>query len=77
MGRKKREEVELKPFCYYCDKEFKNENILFKHLKSRHLACKDCHRKFSTAKALADHSLMRHQMSLDKVHNAKKGRDST
>ena len=26
MGRKKREEVELKPFCYYCDKEFKNEN---------------------------------------------------
>ena len=28
MGRKKRGVNVLKPFCYYCDKEFENANIL-------------------------------------------------
>ena len=28
MGRKKRGVNVLKPFCYYCEKEFENVNIL-------------------------------------------------
>ena len=28
MGRKKRDLSYLKPFCYYCDKEFNNEIVL-------------------------------------------------
>ena len=76
MGKKKRDDVELKPFCYYCDKEFKNETILQKHMKNRHFSCQLCRRKFSTAKGLVNHSIQRHRKMLNKVHNAKKGRDS-
>ena len=31
MGKKKRGITVLKPFCYYCDKEFENANILLQH----------------------------------------------
>ena len=66
----------MKPFCYYCDKEFKNEAILLKHLKNRHFGCRDCRKKFSTAQSLQNHLLTRHRKTLDKVYNAKKGRES-
>ena len=76
MGRKKRETIELKPFCYYCDKEFESATILLKHQKNRHFACKECRKKFSTASSLVTHAMQKHRMSVSKVYNAKKGRDS-
>ena len=38
MGRKKRILNVLKPFCFYCDKEFENTNMLLQHQKKRHFA---------------------------------------
>ena len=75
MGRKKREEIKLKPFCYYCDKEFDSANILLKHQKNRHFSCKDCRKKFSTANSLVTHAMQKHRNTVKKVYNAKKGRD--
>ena len=76
MGRKKGHIVTLKPFCYYCDKEFNNELILHQHQKARHFNCVKCRKRFSTAPALDTHELQVHRASLKRVPNAKAGRDS-
>lgn len=76
MGRKKRLAVVLKPFCYYCDKEFNNEIILHQHQKARHFNCKICRKRFSTAPALDTHVLQTHKEKLTRVPNAKAERDS-
>ena len=76
MGRKKGHIVTLKPFCYYCDKEFNNELILHQHQKARHFNCVKCRKRFSTAPALDTHELQVHRTSLKRVPNAKAGRDT-
>ena len=76
MGRKKGHIVTLKPFCYYCDKEFNNELILHQHQKARHFNCVKCRKRFSTAPALDTHELQVHRASLKRVPNAKAGRDT-
>jgi hypothetical protein len=75
MGRKKRLVVALKPFCYYCDKEFNNEIILHQHQKARHFNCRQCRKRFSTAPALDTHMLQVHKEKLSRVPNAKATRD--
>ena len=75
MGRKKRTVVALKPFCFYCDKEFNNEIILHQHQKARHFNCRQCRKRFSTAPALDTHMLQVHKEKLSRVPNAKAGRD--
>lgn len=76
MGRKSRHLVVLKPFCYYCDKEFNNEIILHQHQKARHFNCQECKKRFSTAPALDTHMVQVHKIKLQRVPNAKSGRDS-
>ncbi len=76
MGRKKGHIVTLKPFCYYCDKEFNNELILHQHQKARHFNCVKCRKRFSTAPALDTHQIQVHRQNLKRVPNAKAGRDS-
>ena len=76
MGRKKGHIVSLKPFCYYCDKEFNNELILHQHQKARHFNCVTCRKRFSTAPALDTHVLQVHKNKLQRVPNAKAGRDT-
>jgi len=76
MGRKKSHIVTLKPFCYYCDKEFNNELILHQHQKARHFNCVKCRKRFSTAPALDTHEAQVHRTNLKRVPNAKAGRDS-
>ena len=76
MGRKRRHLVTLKPFCYYCDKEFNNEIILHQHQKARHFNCVACRKRFSTAPALGTHIIQVHKDKIQRVPNAKAGRDS-
>ena len=74
MGRKKGHIVTLKPFCYYCDKEFNNELILHQHQKARHFNCVKCRKRFSTAPALDTHQIQVHRQNLKRVPNAKAGK---
>lgn len=76
MGRKKKFIVELKPFCFYCDKEFNNEVILHQHQKAKHFSCKECKKRFSTAPALETHMLQVHRHKIHRVPNSKTGRDT-
>lgn len=73
---KKKKKKPLKPFCWYCDQIFKDESVLVQHQKAKHFKCMVCNKKLSTVIALAEHSLQMHQVTMNKVPNAIKGRDS-
>ena len=76
MGRKKRDLSYVKPFCYYCDKEFNNEIVLHQHQKSKHFTCPICYKKFPTTSNLVTHMTRTHGTTITKVPNAIEGRDS-
>jgi len=76
MGRKKRKGVELKPFCYYCDREFDDEKVLIQHQKAKHFKCHECNRKLDTATGLVVHMLQVHKETINKVPNCHPGRDN-
>ena len=77
MGRKNKHKIKfLKPFCYYCDRDFDDEFVLHQHQKARHFSCHACHKKFSTAASMATHVLQVHKEQVLKVPNAKSGRDA-
>lgn len=67
MGRKNRNTAKvLKPFCYYCDRNFDDEFILHQHQKARHFTCHVCHKKFTTAASMATHVLQVHKEQITK-----------
>ena len=55
MGRKKRKFV--KPWCWYCNREFEDEAVLIQHQKARHFKCHVCHKKLFTGPGLAIHMM--------------------
>ncbi|KMZ86956.1 zinc finger protein, putative [Plasmodium vivax] len=71
MGRKKRKiNIELKPFCYYCDREFDDEKVLIQHQKAKHFKCLQCNRKLDVASGLVIHMMQVHKSNLKTVPNA-------
>lgn len=75
MGRKKRKQ--LKPWCWYCNREFDDEKILIQHQKAKHFKCPFCHRKLFTGPGLSIHCNQVHKEKLDKIPNALPNRTST
>lgn len=85
MGRKKAgEKVNVqaaRPFCFYCDRTFEDENILLQHQRAKHFRCLECdidaiRGKCESVQGLLVHTLKVHSKSLAKVPNAKPGRDN-
>ncbi|KAL6063300.1 SUPPRESSOR OF FRI 4 isoform X2 [Balamuthia mandrillaris] len=74
MGRKKKKVQ--KPQCWYCERVFEDEKILIQHQKAKHFKCHVCHKKLGTAGGLVIHVAQVHKETIDKVPNAKPGRDS-
>ncbi|XP_003384499.2 PREDICTED: BUB3-interacting and GLEBS motif-containing protein ZNF207-like [Amphimedon queenslandica] len=68
MGRKKRKN--LKPWCWYCNREFDDEKVLIGHQKAKHFKCHICHKKLYTAPGLAIHCSQVHKETITKVPNA-------
>lgn len=67
--------MQLKPFCYFCNREFDDEKVLIQHQKAKHFKCGECHRKLETANGLAVHMQQVHRMTQRRVPNAMEGRD--
>ena len=76
MGRKKRDLSHVKPFCYFCEKIFPNENVLHEHQKSHHYRCHICFKKFPTTQNYVSHMNKMHGVQVTKIPNAIEGRDS-
>jgi len=83
MGRKKvgivnqaQEAVELKPFCYYCDREFDTVKTLITHQRTKHFNCAECGLKFDTVTGLRVHMLNAYKKTMKEVPNAMAGREN-
>lgn len=84
MGRKKdlhgtshtAQSFELKPFCYYCDKEFDTVKVLIQHQRTKHLACSECGSKFDTVTGLRVHMLNAYKKTIKEVTGAIPGRSN-
>lgn len=74
MGRKKKKPV--KPWCWYCNREFDDDKVLIYHQKAKHFKCHICHKKLYTAPGLAIHCSQVHKETVSKVPNAVSGRDN-
>ncbi|KAL5253198.1 hypothetical protein ACHWQZ_G013097 [Mnemiopsis leidyi] len=68
MGRKKKKP--LKPWCWYCNREFEDEKILVQHQKARHFKCHVCHKKLYTAPGLVIHCMQVHKETVNSVPNS-------
>ncbi|KAM3186158.1 hypothetical protein ACTXT7_004894 [Hymenolepis weldensis] len=74
MGRKKRKQI--KPWCWYCNRDFEDEKILIHHQKAKHFKCPFCHRKLFTGPGLSIHCNAVHKEKIDKIPNALPHRSS-
>lgn len=74
MGRKKKKT--MKPWCWYCNREFEDEKILLQHQKAKHFKCHICHKKLFTGPGLQIHCMQVHKENIEKVPNSIKGRDN-
>ncbi|XP_043096921.1 BUB3-interacting and GLEBS motif-containing protein ZNF207b isoform X1 [Puntigrus tetrazona] len=72
MGRKKKKQ--MKPWCWYCNRDFDDEKILIQHQKAKHFKCHICHKKLYTGPGLAIHCMQVHKETIDAVPNAIPGR---
>ncbi|KRX91147.1 Zinc finger protein [Trichinella pseudospiralis] len=80
MGRKKKKI--LKPWCWYCNREFEDDKVLIQHQKAKHFKCHKCHKKLYTGPGLAIHCLQRvtlkvHKETIDRIPNSLLNRSST
>ncbi|KAK1923576.1 putative zinc finger protein [Papiliotrema laurentii] len=76
MGKKKKTQVfVLKPWCWYCEREFEDEKVLLQHQKSKHFKCQQCPRKLNTAGGLMVHSQQVHKCEPEPLTNTLPGRD--
>jgi len=85
MGRKKAGDKvnpqACRPFCYFCDRTFDDENILIQHQRAKHFRCQECddtavRGKCESVQGLIVHTLKVHSKSLPRVPNALQGRDN-
>lgn len=83
MGRKKipggptvHEPFELRPFCYYCDREFDTVKTLIQHQRTKHLSCAECGLKFDTVTGLRVHMLNAYKKTMKEVPGAIPGREN-
>lgn len=74
MGRKKKKPV--KPWCWYCNREFDDDKILVQHQRAKHFKCLFCHKKLYSGPGLTVHCIQVHKESLDKIPEALPNRNS-
>lgn len=74
MGRKKKKPV--KPWCWYCNREFDDEKILVQHQRAKHFKCPICHKKLYSGPGLTVHCVQVHKETLDKIPEALPNRNS-
>ncbi|KAA8497928.1 Protein SUPPRESSOR OF FRI 4 [Porphyridium purpureum] len=84
MGRKRKrarevaevadEEPEDRIFCYYCKRDFIDEQVLLAHQAQKHFRCATCGKRLASVKGLCVHSETLHRIVLKEVPNAIQGR---
>lgn len=68
MGRKKKKQ--MKPWCWYCNRDFEEEKVLIQHQKAKHFKCHVCHKKLYTGPGLAIHTMQVHKEPISAIPNS-------
>lgn len=79
MGRKKKRaapDERERIFCYYCERNFQNEQVLLSHQREKHLKCPTCSKRMISVSGLSIHSMQVHNVPVNSVPNAIEGRTS-
>lgn len=81
MGRKKKRLSEdtreiFKPLCYYCEKEYPDEEKLVNHQRAVHFKCPTCNKRFDNGRALVTHAAAMHKEVIDQIPHALSDRRS-
>ncbi|KAJ6520901.1 hypothetical protein DFH09DRAFT_1098140 [Mycena vulgaris] len=77
MAKKKNKNI-IRPWCWYCEREFEDEKVLMQHQKAKHFKCNMCPRRLNTAGGLAVHIQQVHKLepeNLPRIENALPMRD--
>ncbi|KAJ4476215.1 hypothetical protein J3R30DRAFT_3405241 [Lentinula aciculospora] len=77
MAKKKSKQI-IRPWCWYCERDFEDEKVLMQHQKAKHFKCNMCPRRLNTAGGLAVHIQQVHKLepeNLPRIENALPGRD--
>ncbi|OBZ88577.1 hypothetical protein A0J61_03368 [Choanephora cucurbitarum] len=74
MG-KKRKSKPMRPWCWYCEKDFEDDKVLVTHQRAKHFKCEECNKKLTTAGGMVVHAQQVHKIAIYKVPNALPGRD--
>lgn len=74
MGRKKKKPI--KPWCWYCNREFDDDKILVQHQRAKHYKCPFCHKKLYSGPGLTVHCIQVHKEKLDRIPEALPNRNS-
>lgn len=74
--KKKQENLELRPFCYYCDQNFDTVKTLVAHQRTKHFNCGECGLKFDTVTGLRVHLLNAYKRTMKEVPGAIPGREN-
>ncbi|SAM07656.1 hypothetical protein [Absidia glauca] len=77
MGKKRRSKVVM-PWCWYCEREFEDQQTLIVHQKAKHFRCPqpDCKRTHHSFIVMAKHALT-HNLTVESVPNALTHRNDT
>lgn len=73
---KPQQHLKMKPWCWYCDREFDDDKVLIQHQKARHFKCSHCHRKLNSGSGLVIHVAQVHKVTMERVPNAIAGHDT-
>ncbi|KAG6829081.1 hypothetical protein H0H92_005792 [Tricholoma furcatifolium] len=65
MAKKKNKQI-IRPWCWYCEREFEDEKVLMQHQKAKHFKCNMCPRRLNTAGGLAVHIQQVHKLEPEK-----------
>ncbi|EPS93041.1 hypothetical protein FOMPIDRAFT_1056345 [Fomitopsis schrenkii] len=66
MAKKKNRQI-IRPWCWYCEREFEDEKVLMQHQKAKHFKCNMCPRRLNTAGGLAVHIQQVHKLEPDQL----------
>ncbi|KAI8097651.1 uncharacterized protein BX664DRAFT_326926, partial [Halteromyces radiatus] len=69
MGKRKRTK-ELRPWCWYCERDFESLSVLIEHQKAKHFKCSQCRRTWYSIRKLIVHAMSQHDMNIISVANA-------
>jgi len=67
----------MKPWCWYCNRDFEEEKVLIQHQKAKHFKCHVCHKKLYTGPGLAIHTMQVHKEPIDVIPNSAPNRGDT